>query len=313
MSCDRAFRVDLTEVLLAGDAPGAAAFRAHYPTCRECAAEVRAWTELGLLLGGGGLHPAETRLLGFEDDPGTLPAVERAAVAAHVAGCPACRDELAALRRFDPAALAAGAPARASGPRRRFGWPALGRLVWHPAFAYALVLLIAIPVVLERFATRPVPRAEVGRQEAPRALEEAAGTAPAQPTHADAVGEAALAKRSAAEPRPAPPAAPAPGAAVSIPVVPPGGSLALLAGGEPSARLHLGRPPGAAAGPAEVVVIAPGGRRELHARVTVPAAGPVEVDLPVAWLGGGTQRVELRRDGAVLSAYRIAVEPHAGR
>jgi Putative zinc-finger len=344
MQCDRAFRVDLAEVLLPGDAPGAAAFRAHYPTCRECAAEVRAWTEVGLLLGGGGPHPAEAQLLGFEDRPETLPAVERAAVAAHLAGCAPCRDELAALRRFDPAALAVRVPARTPPPARRFRWRAIGRLVWHPAFAYALALLVAIPFVLERFAARPVPRTDVAREEAPRAAGGRAGAptaaAPAggaQESLADAgaaAGEARLAKRSAAaetegtvaagrerdaadETQAAPPAAPepklaarqAPGAAMPMPAVPAGGTVELRAGGAPSVRLRLGRPAAAATGPAEVVVVSPDGRRELHERVTVPAAGPVEVDLPIAWLGGGTQRVELRRDGAVLAAYGVAVAP----
>ena len=46
MSCRSSFEIELPEFLAE---PGAAAFdefRAHYPRCPECAAEVRAWTSL---------------------------------------------------------------------------------------------------------------------------------------------------------------------------------------------------------------------------------------------------------------------------
>ncbi len=50
--------------------PTWAEFREHYPTCPDCAGEVRAWTELHVELqsgeGEGGSHPAKELLLGTD-------------------------------------------------------------------------------------------------------------------------------------------------------------------------------------------------------------------------------------------------------
>src|SRR5436309_10429853 len=140
MSCRRAFDLDLADFVAGSARPEWAEFRAHYACCAECSAEVRAWTELHLLLQPPGTHPAEEVLLRFETEPGRLPAAERRAVEEHLAGCPSCRDELATLRRFDFTALepkiaAATAPGPSVAERLR-------RLVLHPAFAYAIVLLL---------------------------------------------------------------------------------------------------------------------------------------------------------------------------
>ncbi|MDJ0866651.1 MAG: zf-HC2 domain-containing protein [Myxococcota bacterium] len=163
MSCARSERIDLLAFL---EAPRDAAFddfREHYPRCRACAAEVRAWTELHAALRAGAAepaHPGPELLARYEEDPGALAPEARARISAHVAACPACRDELRALRAFDPAALAAPArrPPRAAPARPSRGWlGALGRLVWHPAFAYALVGLLLFPV-LYRTALPPLAR-----------------------------------------------------------------------------------------------------------------------------------------------------------
>ncbi len=128
-----------------------AGFRQHYPTCAECSAEVRAWTELHLLLGttGGAGHPAEAQLLRFEDDSRTLPTNERRAIEAHLETCSSCADELRSLRGFDFAQLGAS---RIDTSRVWRGWLENGLarvrgLLWHPAFAYALVLILLYPMV----------------------------------------------------------------------------------------------------------------------------------------------------------------------
>ena len=46
MSCRKSLEIEFTEFLADPRAAGFAEFRAHYPRCAECAAEVRAWTEL---------------------------------------------------------------------------------------------------------------------------------------------------------------------------------------------------------------------------------------------------------------------------
>src|SRR5438132_9927828 len=194
MSCLRAFDVDLADFVASSARPEWAEFRAHYARCAECSAEVRAWTELHLLLQAPAAHPAEAVLLRFETEPGRLPAAERRAVEEHLPGCPSCRDELAALRRFDFTALepkAAVAPAPA--PRPSFA-ERIRRLVLHPAFAYAIVLLLLYPALEGRF---PSPARHAAREDGKPAIEPLADkNAPA--------GEVS--------PKPAEPAAPANGA-----------------------------------------------------------------------------------------------------
>jgi len=160
MSCRRAFDLDLVDFVAGSARPEWAEFRAHYARCAECSAEVRAWTELHLLLQPPAAHPAEELLLRFETEPGRLPAAERRAVEEHLARCPSCNDELAALRRFDFTALE---PKVAASPAPSFAeW--LRRLVLHPAFAYAIVLLLLYPALEGRLPSRGQQAAREDRQ-----------------------------------------------------------------------------------------------------------------------------------------------------
>ena len=61
MTCGKAFEVDLAAFLLEPRSGEWDAFRAHYPSCPECAAEVAAWTTLGTQLGSS--HPTPDALL----------------------------------------------------------------------------------------------------------------------------------------------------------------------------------------------------------------------------------------------------------
>lgn len=148
MSCGRAFEIDLAAFLEGGREGELADFREHYPTCAACSAEIRAWTELHLGLGGGpeSVHPTPETLLRLEDEPDTLPASTRRPIEDHVARCRSCRDELAALRGF----AAPGREPSAARSRSR-GWSGLlaglRGLVLHPAFAYALLLLVLTPTI----------------------------------------------------------------------------------------------------------------------------------------------------------------------
>src|SRR5436305_4312029 len=152
MSCRRAFDVDLADFVASSARPEWAEFRAHYARCAECSAEVRAWTELHLLLQPPAAHPAEELLLRFETERDRLPVAARRAVEEHLAHCVSCNDELAALRRFDFTALeprAAAAPAPSPSFAERFR-----RLVLHPSFAYAIVLLLLYPALEGRLPSR---------------------------------------------------------------------------------------------------------------------------------------------------------------
>ena len=137
MACERSQDLDLSAFLAAPRDREFEEFRDHYPRCRECSAEVRAWTELHEALAAP--HPEPEQLARYQ----ALPAAERAPLDLHLAGCPACREELAQLAAFEPAPLRAPAPP--AEPRR--SWLAgLGRIVWSPAFAYGVALLLMIPL-----------------------------------------------------------------------------------------------------------------------------------------------------------------------
>lgn len=153
MSCHRAYQIDLPGFLEDASGPAFADFRAHYPGCDVCAAEVRAWTELDLQLrsaaAGGAAHPGPEQLAAYARDAQALAPGERGGLDAHLARCRACRDELAALRAF----LASGVPAAsgaadtaAQGTAAR--WLATLRgLLWQPAFAYALLAAVLVPAL----------------------------------------------------------------------------------------------------------------------------------------------------------------------
>jgi len=174
MSCRRAFEVDLADFVASSARPEWAEFRAHYARCAECSAEVRAWTELHLLLQPPAAHPAEELLLRFETERDRLPAAERRLVEEHLARCPSCNDELAALRRFDFASLE---PRAAASPAASFA-ALLRRLVLHPAFAYAIALLLLYPALEGRL---PSPARQAAREDRKAAIERLADeSAPAE-------------------------------------------------------------------------------------------------------------------------------------
>ena len=188
MSCRRAFDVDLADFVASSARPEWAEFRAHYARCAECSAEVRAWTELHLLLQPPAAHPAEELLLRFETERDRLPAAERRPVEEHLARCPSCKDELAALRRFDFASLE---PRAAASPPASFA-AFLRRLVLHPAFAYAIVLLLLYPALEGRF---PSPGQQAAREDRRTVADGPAGkSAPATRQKAAPAASANLAR-----------------------------------------------------------------------------------------------------------------------
>ena len=147
MSCRRAYDIDLADFLAEPRAERFADFRDHYPRCGECSAEVRAWTEVhGLLRPASDAHPEPEILLRYADD--ALAPAERSGLAAHLEQCAACRDELTALGGFAPERMEA---ARAA-PERPSLLDSLRRLLFHPGFAYALLLLVAAPTLYDLVA-----------------------------------------------------------------------------------------------------------------------------------------------------------------
>lgn len=208
MACQRSREIDLPAFLAAPRGEEFGDFRLHYPRCAECAAEVRAWTELHEALVAS--HPEPEQLARYA----ALAPQERAVVDRHVSACPSCREELAQLADFDPARLAL--PAGPTRPTREGGlraWLAgLGRIFWHPAFAYALLLLMMVPFAQQLARDRAErPLAEQLFAEAPEGLDRVAGLEDVAPAEPPAGGlakrgpeEGVLAqKRAAAAPAPA--------------------------------------------------------------------------------------------------------------
>lgn len=214
MTCRRAWELDLPSFVIDPRDPAWDDFRAHYPRCAECAAEVAAWSALQATLAER--HPEPEELLRWHDSPDELPSDARAAVARHVERCASCRDELRALDGFaaaaaaspDPAGETPAAPAhhvsasRAGGRRgerhafardgsarvpaqvrphdaRRptAGRGVAARILLHPAFAYAVLALVLLLPTVRATLDRDSGRAAFDTA-APRVAEQAPAAAP---------------------------------------------------------------------------------------------------------------------------------------
>jgi len=158
MNCRRAFNIDLSAFVVDAAAPEYADFKAHYPGCPDCAAEVRVWRELedqlrSPAVAGADEHPDEALLLQLEDDPDGLARPDRLALESHLEDCPSCRDELAALRAFVLPAPAAQpeAPTPTWGEVVADLAARTRALLLHPAFAYTLVVALLVPTVLTQW------------------------------------------------------------------------------------------------------------------------------------------------------------------
>ena len=115
MTCRRAFELDVPAFVVDPRDPAWDDFRAHYPRCADCAAEVAAWTALQGSLAER--HPEPEELLRWNDAPDALAADARATIARHVERCASCRDELRALGGFAGATVSSTQAATASEAR----------------------------------------------------------------------------------------------------------------------------------------------------------------------------------------------------
>ena len=317
MSCRRAYDLDLAAFLRDPRAPELEEFIEHYPRCPDCAAEVRAWTEVHLALAPR--HPAPAELLGYQD--GTLAPDARATLDRHLASCTGCSEELRALRRFDatretsvPAAPPPRRPVLPGSALRR-----AARMLWHPAFAYAVALLVLVPLLVQRpwergriplqpprpDDTARLPSAPASsRVETPRPPAPPAGapraerepTAPGQPPPSRTFAGEDLARMQRA---PASPAAKAPeaagksgqmaaGAAASGPTLDPDGRTLSI----PLTPVLRSR------AEVEVRIRDSAGRRELRQRVAPHDADRLVLELPRDWLSPGAWTVEVQATGA---------------
>jgi len=179
--CQRASEVDLVAFLDAPRSPEWEEFQAHTEQCAECG---RAVAELGQVqeglrtLGKSGLldHPSETRLMTYWRSPQRLPEAERRSIQEHLSNCRECIGDLASVEGFAvqrargeqaDASVAKVASDTATGARVRQSLVAglarrIPRVVLHPAFGYAVALLLAIPAL--RYFTQPIAQEPVDRQ-----------------------------------------------------------------------------------------------------------------------------------------------------
>jgi hypothetical protein len=301
MSCGKALEIDLPGFLAEPDAPGFASFRGHYPRCPSCSAEVRAWTELHLALLGSaaaGAHPDAELLVRHADQPDRLSAAEQGALAAHLARCPACRDEVAALRGFSPAALT---PAGRSGRRHARPGRVLAPLgwLWQPAVAWAAAALLLVPALRgvrapDTVVDRPPANAPPGRiapapagLAAPAAADDAATRAAAPPAQELFALEAAPRVLALDPDRPA-----------------------RIATSEAAAglRLRIDLPRAAELGFVEIRVFDAARYRELAERLAPDAGSPaLELTVPPGWLAPGSYRIEARPAGSPAVPFALEV------
>jgi hypothetical protein len=95
------------------------------------------------------MHPDPDAVLAYVDAPVTLAADLREEVGRHLATCRSCADEVRTLRRADLGRLVADVAASPAAARRRPA-RAIARVLWHPAFAYALVLALLLPILRDQ-------------------------------------------------------------------------------------------------------------------------------------------------------------------
>jgi hypothetical protein len=340
MTCRRAFDLDLVACLLDAARPEWSEFREHYPRCPECAAEVRTWTELQSTLAPP--HPAPEDLIRFEARANDMDPEARKAVAAHIATCRSCRDELRALHAFDPRTVAAaGAPAAAA--KRRWWSPV--RLVLHPAFAYGVALALAFPLLAPQLrplverarqvvpsswpAQVPAPAARVASRKESADRTDALGTVaggaaePALDALADTPRDAVPAAAPPAEPNALAKAAPAAleagantGAATDetpVVVLAPEREVAIHVPAH-GLVLRLAPPrsqPALPAGLAWLRVRDAAGRRELREQQFGSPGSNAEIRIPAGWLEPGAYRADLvlGDDNRPISVARFRVEP----
>jgi len=109
-------------------------------------------------------HPSVEALMQFHTQAEQMPLAERHGIQSHLQICPACREEVSLFLSFSPALVQQWA--NEATPEHREVRPesaglrlvgALRSLVWHPGFAYALVVLLSIPLVRSQVASRPGP------------------------------------------------------------------------------------------------------------------------------------------------------------
>jgi hypothetical protein len=131
----------------------------HVATCAACADLLRFASEIqGAVAAEAAVHPEAEALVRFAEDRAALDAGERARLAAHVAGCRRCAEEVAILGAVDRDESTAGLRREPSRSPAGAGLAAPFRAVWDrlaatllrpvPAAVYLAAAAVAIAVVV---------------------------------------------------------------------------------------------------------------------------------------------------------------------
>jgi hypothetical protein len=106
MNCNRAFEIDLEDLLADPGSAEFSEFEAHSTSCSDCAAELALQRGLLARLKGEEVvkveHPADALLLRLARDPDKLHDAERASLRAHLGDCPPCDDAYRATLMLVP-------------------------------------------------------------------------------------------------------------------------------------------------------------------------------------------------------------------
>jgi hypothetical protein len=144
-ACNRTSAADIAAYLDDPSAPRWRDLNEHAATCAACNAELAAWKCLRADLAVVDEHPSEEQLLAYAETRKSLAPDELNALAHHLAECASCRDEIVVLEsvRIEPPPQ----PRMHREPAKRASFAALiGRILWHPAFAYAVVVALLVQV-----------------------------------------------------------------------------------------------------------------------------------------------------------------------
>jgi hypothetical protein len=105
MNCQRAFEIDLEDLLVDPASPELREFEAHCEGCPDCAGELALQRGLLVRLKDSEPekeHPSDALLLRFRRDPDALPDAERAGLRAHLRDCAPCEDAYRATLMLVP-------------------------------------------------------------------------------------------------------------------------------------------------------------------------------------------------------------------
>ncbi len=157
--CHKTQDIDLALFLIEPHGSEWQEFRAHYPQCLVCSAELQKWTSLEHHLRSLGNpeatgHPSPETLVQFQQHLALLSTENRDSIALHLSACITCREEVKLLGAFDSSRISQwGTDTKAvvssdehESWSTRF-WNALRPVFLHPAFAAGLVLLLSVPFI----------------------------------------------------------------------------------------------------------------------------------------------------------------------